>query len=136
LLQSKDLCVKTATDLVEKILKSLLNLKNDKDEYDKIYEQCLKVCEDNRIDIEEDRRGKRRKGAEANNYSHQDVYQNKFQTLIQVFYDYINKRFDKTSLVTVIELSKCLLTYDLKEINFELLKIYEKVLDMNKLNHQ
>jgi hypothetical protein len=116
LLQSKDLCVKTATDLVEKILKSLLNLKNDKDEYDKIYEQCLKVCEDNRIDIEEDRRGKRRKGAEANNYSHQDVYQNKFQTLIQVFYDYINKRFDKTSLVTVIELSKCLLTYDLKEI--------------------
>jgi hypothetical protein len=55
------------------------------------------------------------------NFSHQDVYQNKFQTLIQVFYDYINKRFDKTSLVTVIELSKCLLTYDLKEINFELL---------------
>jgi hypothetical protein len=67
------------------------NLKNDKDEYDKIYEQCLKVCEDNRIDIEEERRGKKRKGAESNNYSHQDVFQKNFQTLIQVFYDYIKE---------------------------------------------
>ena len=126
LLQSKDLCIRTASDLVDKTLKSLNIIKDDKNEFQNIYISCVKQCGENEIDIEEERRGKRRKGTQTNNYSHEEVYQIKFQNVVSIFYDYINKRFDKNSIKPVIELSNCILTDDIKNIDLKLLKLYEK----------
>ena len=95
LLQSKDLCIKTAFDLANTTLESLNLLKTYKKEFDIIYESTVQLCKSEEITrqlfvVKEDENSKN--------------FQKIFKNISKL---YIN-RFNKDSLEPLIDLAYCI----------------------------
>ena len=142
MLQSKDLCIKTALDLVDKTLSCLKELKNNSNDFAQIHEETIKECKENEIEINFAERNTKKRKLNANkstvvdNSSDQEIFKNKFHALIDTFHGYISERFDRQSLKPVIELSECILTYDVNQIDFKVLSFYKSIINIDKLKHQ
>lgn len=100
--------------------------------FNALYEACVEICETSSINVPENTGKKRRQNCTTS--STKETFQNSFDKIIDIFVREIQERFKASNLEPVLELFNVIMLDDQnKTINFEILKVYENLINMDDL---
>lgn len=136
LLQSKHLDILKAIQFAEITCSNFISLKNDIDlsvQFNTLYDECIEIFESRNINIPENS-AKRKRNENSSSTNVKETYMKSYDKIIDIFVKEIQERFKLSNLEPVLELFQVIMIEDIKKkINFEILKIYEKLTNLQDL---
>jgi hypothetical protein len=101
------------------------------DKCEEIYTDCVQFCTVYEFQLPSESVRKRVRDQEAIESEQKEHYRLKYDTLLATIIDEIRERFDTHSYHLKFELIRC--CNKTRRVDFEILKIYDKVIDFTKL---
>jgi phosphoribosyl-dephospho-CoA transferase len=139
LLQSKHLDIAKAIQFAEITCSNLTSFKTDIDgavSFNSLYDDCFEICESRGIDTPQiGVNAKRKRNENSTITNEKEKFLKSHDKIIDIYVKEIQDRFQTNNLEPVLELYKVIMLDDKNtKINFEILKIYDRLLDLVDLS--